>query len=425
MTWSSPGAQRTSAGANGARSGSIIPRILAHTVSSETEPAARPAGPAPKPAQPPAGRLLSLDVFRGATIAAMILVNNPGDESVAYWPLLHAEWNGWTPTDLIFPFFLFIVGVSMAFSFASRVDRGASRAGLLTHVLKRGLILFALGMFLNGFPNHYALSSWRVYGVLQRIALCYVIASVLALWTGWRGQAVAVVGCLVGYWLMMRFVPVPGFGVPTHDIPLLDPDRNLVAWLDRKLLMGHLYEVTRDPEGVLSTIPAVATAVLGLLTGRWLRSDRPARAKALGMAAAGVLGLAAGEVWSAWFPVNKKLWTSSFVLLTAGLALVCLAACYWLLDIQLWRRWAKPLLIFGTNAIAAYVFAGVVAHLIGRLEVHLADGSTASWQELVYQRVFSALASPPNASLLYALVFVAVCWAAMWVLYRKGVFIKI
>jgi predicted acyltransferase len=392
---------------------------------ADTATAARPAEAVPKLAQAPAGRLLSLDLFRGATIAAMILVNNPGDEAVAYWPLLHAEWNGWTPTDLIFPFFLFIVGVSMAFSFASRVERGASRAELLRHVLKRGLVLFALGMFLNGFPNHYQLSSWRVYGVLQRIALCYVIASILALWTGWRGQTVAIASCLLGYWLMMRFVPVPGFGVPTRDIPLLDPDRNLVAWLDRKLLMGHLYEVTRDPEGVLSTIPAVATTLLGLLTGRWLRSERTREAKAFGIAVAGVIGLGAGEIWNVWFPVNKKLWTSSYVLLAAGLALVCLAACYWVLDIHRWRRWATPFLVLGMNAIAAYVFAGVLAHAIGRLEVPLAGGRTASWQEIVYERLFSGLASPANASLLYALVFVAVCWAAMWALYRKGVFLKI
>jgi predicted acyltransferase len=382
-------------------------------------------GRAPGVAAAPAGRLLSLDLFRGATIAAMILVNNPGDEAVAYWPLVHAEWNGWTPTDLIFPFFLFIVGVSMAFSFSSRVARGASRTQLLKHVLKRGVILFVLGMFLNGFPNHYQLSSWRVYGVLQRIALCYVAAAILALWTGRRGQTIAIVSCLVGYWVMMRFVPVPGFGVPTHDVPLLDPDRNLVAWLDRKLLMGHLYEVTRDPEGVLSTIPAVATTLLGLLTGQWLRSERSARTKALGMAVCGAIGLVAGEIWNVWFPINKKLWTSSYVLLTAGLALVCLAACYWILDIERWRRWATPFLIFGMNAIAAYVFAGVVAHLIGRFEVHLADGRTASWQELIYQQLFSGLASPPNASLLYAIVFVALCWAAMWVLYRRGIFLKI
>jgi predicted acyltransferase len=386
---------------------------------------ANPGERAPGIAQPPPRRLLSLDLFRGATIAAMILVNNPGDEAVAYWPLLHAEWNGWTPTDLIFPFFLFIVGVSMAFSFSSRVERGESRPHLLNHVLKRGVILFTLGMFLNGFPNHYQLSAWRVWGLLQRIAVCYVVSAILGLWTGRRGQTIAIVSCLVGYWVMMRFVPVPGFGVPTHDIPLLDPDRNLVAWLDRKLLMGHLYEVTRDPEGVLSTIPAIATSLLGLLTGQWLRSGRSAHAKALGMAAFGVIGLAAGEILATWFPTNKKLWTSSYVIFTAGFALVCLAACYWILDVNRWRRWATPLLVFGMNAIAAYVFAGMVAHVIGRLEVHLADGSTATWQEAIYQRLFSGLASPPNASLVYAIVFVAICWAAMWVLYRRRIFLKI
>jgi len=390
-----------------------------------TLPAAGAAERTPDVAAPAAGRLLSLDVFRGATIAAMVLVNNPGDEAVSYWPLLHAEWNGWTPTDLIFPFFLFIVGVSMAYSFSSRVERGESRPQLLKHVLRRGVILFALGMFLNGFPNHYQLSAWRVYGVLQRIALCYVATAILALWTGRRGQAIAIVSCLVGYWVMMRFVPVPGFGVPTRDIPLLDPDRNLGAWLDRKLLMGHLYEVTRDPEGVLSTIPAIATTLLGLLTGQWLRSERTARAKALGMAVFGVIGLVAGEILNVWLPINKKLWTSSYVILTAGLALACLAACYWVLDIERWRRWATPFLVLGMNAIAAYVFAGVVAHLIGRVEVPLADGSAASGQEVIYQRLFSGLASPPNASLLYAIAFVAMCWAAMWVLYRKGIFLKI
>src|SRR5579863_6501089 len=227
-----------------------------------------------------ASRLMSLDLFRGATIAGMILVNNAGDEPHSYWPLKHAEWSGWTPTDLVFPFFLFIVGVSMTFSFSSRMKRGASRRDLLLHVLWRGAALFAIGLFLNGFPDHYQLASWRVYGVLQRIAICYVISSILVLWAERRGWIVAVIGCLAGYWVLMRFVPVPGFGVPTHDMPLLDPDRNIAAWLDRKLLMGHLYEGTRDPEGLLSNIPAVATCLLGLLTGKWMRSARNLTQKA-------------------------------------------------------------------------------------------------------------------------------------------------
>jgi len=374
------------------------------------------------PSPSPASRLMSLDLFRGATTAGMILVNNAGDEPNTYWPLKHAEWNGWTPTDLVFPFFLFIVGVAMAFSFSSRLKRGESRQELLGHVLWRGLALFALGMFLNGFPNQYQLASWRVYGVLQRIAICYVISAILALWADWRGWIVTIVGCLVGYWILMRFVPVPGFGVPTHDIPLLDPDRNLVAWLDRRLLAGHLYEGTRDPEGVLSTIPAVATSLLGMLTGQWLRSARSAQSKALGVAVFGLTGVLAGKIFNLGFPINKKLWTSSYVIFTAGLALLCLALCYWIVDIKPWRGlWTKLFLVFGMNAIAAYVFAEVMSHWLDHVHV----GGGMSWQEFIYQRMFAPLASPANASLLYALAYVLVCWVAMWVLYRKGIFLKI
>jgi predicted acyltransferase len=374
----------------------------------------------------PSGRLLALDLFRGATIAGMILVNNPGDEQTAYWPLKHANWNGWTPTDLVFPFFLFIVGVSLAFSFSSRLRHGETRAQLLSHVLRRGLILFALGVFLNGFPDQYHLGIWRFYGVLQRIAICYVISAVLVLWSDRRGWIVTIVTCLVGYWILMRFVPVPGFGVPTHDIPLLDPDRNLAAWLDRTIPFGHLYEGTHDPEGVLSTIPAIATSLLGVLTGEWLRSERSARAKALGLAIFGVAGLAVGKFFDIWFPINKKLWTSSFVIFTAGMALVCLALCYWVLDVKRWRAgWAMPFRVFGMNAIAAYVFAEIISHWIEHMYIHLANGRSLTWQEMIYQRVFAGLVSPPNLSLIYALVYVLICWLAMWMLYRKGIFLKI
>lgn len=365
---------------------------------------------------------MSLDLFRGATIAGMILVNNAGDEPSSYWPLRHAEWNGWTPTDLVFPFFLFIVGVAMAFSFDSRLRRGESRQRLLGHVLWRGVALFALGMFLNGFPNQYQLSSWRVYGVLQRIAICYVITAILALWADWRGWVTTAVVCLAGYWMLMRFVPVPGFGVPTHDMPLLDPDRNMVAWLDRQLLAGHLYEGTRDPEGVLSTIPAIATSLLGLLTGQWLRSAAFAKNKVIGIALFGLTGVVTGRILDPWFPINKKLWTSSYVLFTAGLALLCLALCYWIADIKQWRGiWTKPLLVFGMNAIAAYVFAEIVSHLLDHL--HTAQG--VAWQEFVYRRVFAPLANPANSSLLYATSYVLFCWLAMWVLYRRGTFLRI
>jgi predicted acyltransferase len=371
-------------------------------------------------------RLMSLDVFRGATIAAMILVNDPGDGRVTYWPLEHARWSGWTPTDLVFPFFVFIVGVAMAFSFRSRLERGASPGQLFSHALWRGFLLFALGIFINSFPNHFQPATMRIYGVLQRIALCYVITAVLALWTGRRTQLLVAVLCLVGYWIIMRYVPVPGYGIPTHNIPLLDPDRNLVAWLDRKLLWGHLYERTRDPEGLLSTIPAVATCVIGLLTGGWLRSYRSLGTKWMGMAGSGIALIIAGKLFNLWFPINKKLWTSSYVLFTAGLALVCLAVCYWMLDIRRWRgRWTKLFLVFGMNAIAAYVLSEVVADLLDRMQVHVSDGSVLSWHEVVYERVFAPLASPANASLLYAMAYVLFCWAIVWVLDKKGIFLKI
>lgn len=373
-------------------------------------------------------RLQSLDFFRGITIAAMILVNDPGDYGATYWPLRHANWNGWTPTDLVFPFFLFIVGVAMVFSFASRLEKGQSRWQLMKHVLRRGAILFALGIFVNGFPNHFNLHSLRIEGVLQRIALCYVISSVLCLWMGTRGRIATVFTCLVGYWIVMRYVYVPGFGVPTRDIPLLDPDRNLVAWLDRKLLAGHLYEGTRDPEGLLSTIPSVATTLFGGLTGEWLRSKQSPSRKALWMFISGVFGILAGETFSIWFPINKKLWTSSYVLLAAGLALIFLALCYWLLDMRKARgSWTTPVMVFGTNAIAAYVLSETLASALYTWTIHLAGGRAASVQEIIYDTVFSSSSSPPSgfASLLYSISFVLVCWIPVWLLYRKRIFLKV
>jgi predicted acyltransferase len=381
-----------------------------------TLPIAAVSEPQINPAVSPATRLMSLDLFRGATIALMILVNDAGDESAAYWPLRHSAWNGWTPTDLVFPFFLFIVGVALAYSFRSRLARGESRQELMKHVLWRGFLLLALGVFLNGFPNHYDIHTLRFYGVLQRIAICYVITSVLELWTGWRTQITVILGCLVGYWILMRYVTVPGFGIPTHDMPILDPDRNIAAWLDRKLLMGHLYEVTRDPEGVLSTIPSVATCLLGLQTGKWLRSARSGASNAGGMAIVGVVLFLAGEFFNAWFPINKKLWTSSFVLVTAGLALVILALCYWVLDLKQWRGpWTKPFLIFGMNAIAAYVCAALVAHFL----------IYTRWGGALYVRFLQPNFNPSNASLVFALLFVLACWLAMFALYRKKIFLKI
>jgi len=374
-------------------------------------------------------RLQSLDFFRGLTIAGMIIVNNNGDWTAAYWPLQHAQWNGWTPTDLVFPFFLFIVGVSMVYSFRSRLARGEARSAILMHALRRAVILFAIGaLVINSFPNRYDPAHIRIYGVLQRIAICYLIAAIFVLWSSARTQIVAIAACLVGYWILMRYVPVPGYGVPGRDIPLLDPDRNLVAWLDRKLLMGHLYEGTRDPEGLLSTIPAIGTVLLGVLSGQWLRLCRSARSKALWMLIFGAVGLAAGKFFNIWFPINKKLWTSSFVLFTAGFALVLLALCYWLLDVRKLRGgWTMPVLALGMNAIAAYTLSEMLAAGIGAWQIKVAGGGEESVRAIIYRHLFTSPGAAPsaNASLAYSIAFLIVCWIPMWLLYRKRIFLKI
>ena len=368
---------------------------------------------------PSSGRLLSLDFFRGLTIALMILVNNPGSDT-PYWPLSHAKWNGWTPTDLVFPFFLFITGVSLVYSFSSRLARGQSRGELMKHVVRRAVILILLGILLNGFPNRYNLHTLRFEGVLQRIGLCYLAGSLIYFWTKPRGRAAVIFACLVGYWVLMRFVPVPGFGTPTHQIPLLDPDRNLTAWLDRLLFSGHLYEGTRDPEGVISTIPAIASVLFGVFTGEWLRSARTSGRKVLGMLACGAAGFLLAETWNIWFPINKKLWTSSFVLLTTGLALLVFGLCYWLLDVRK-VRWipSKPATVFGMNAIAAYVFSEVIAKLFEVLCQRGTDSCRA------VGTVFARLGSAEFSSLVYSICFVLLCWVLMWVLYRKRIFFKI
>src|SRR6185312_2979145 len=277
-------------------------------------------------------RLVSLDVFRGITIAAMILVNNSGDGEHTYWPLEHAKWNGWTPTDLIFPFFLFIVGVSMVYSFASRTARGQSRRSLLLHALKRSAIIFALGLFLYAYPR-FDIHTARIPGVLQRIAVVYLISSALVLFTGRVTRAVTAAVLLIGYWVLLKDVPVAGYGAG-----VLTMDGNLVGYIDRSVMYNHLWIAHRfDPEGILSTIPSIATCLLGIFTGEWMRSARSTTQKLAGLLAGSAAGLIAGEIWNLWFPINKMLWTSSYVLFTAGFALCVLAACYWMVDLRGWK----------------------------------------------------------------------------------------
>jgi predicted acyltransferase len=369
---------------------------------------------------------MCLDIFRGLCVAGMIVVDNPGNDTKAYWPIMHADWNGWTPADFIFPSFLFLVGISLVFSTASRLQRGQSRAQILLHALWRTLLLIAIGFLVNASPIvGFDIHTFRFEGVTQRIALCYLAAVALELWSGRSGQVIALAACVIGYWAIMRFVPVPGYGVPGRDIPFMDPDRNLAAWLDRKLFMGHLYNVTRDPEGILHTIPAIGTTLAGVLTGHWLRSMKSQTAKAWGMFLVGALGLTAGVLWNRWFPINKNLWTSSFVLFTAGFALVFLGLLYWILEIGQWRRATMPILVLGMNAITAFVADAVLYGPGYSFNAKGPSGASMSWHEAAQAYLESFGLSTPTASLIYSLVALSFCWFLLWLLWRKRVFIKV
>jgi len=365
----------------------------------------------------PSRRLVSLDVFRGATIAAMILVNNPGDWDHVYAPLEHARWNGWTPTDLIFPFFLFITGVASALS-SSAAARPPRRA-FYAKLVRRCAILFALGLFLNGFPSFHW-GTIRIMGVLQRIALCSLAASVVQWELGEIGAAVAAAALLFVYWALMALVPVPGLGAG-----LLEPGRSFAAYVDGLVLSGHMWGATKtwDPEGLISTLPAIATTLFGVLTGRWLVGARSAERKAVGMLLAGLAAVAVGQAWSFALPINKNIWTSSYAVFTAGLALVALSAGYYLIEVQGRKGWAKPFEIFGRNAIAAYVISEMAALILPLLSLNF-RGRAWTVDDL-YRGLFASWLSPLHASLAFAAVFAAATYACAWGLYKKGIFLKI
>jgi predicted acyltransferase len=468
-----------------------------------------PVQPAPNRVLSP--RVLSIDVLRGLTIALMILVNDPGDWGHVYPQLDHAAWNGFTLTDFVFPNFLFLVGASIVFSIQSRIAKGETKRTLALRMFRRALTLFAIKLFLSAFP-HFHVSHLRLYGVLTRIALCYLAAGLicLGLWNT-RHRTRILLGLaaalLLGYWALMRFVPVPGLAfashrdaVPTHAIPILDPDRNLAAWLDRAvnastqrfLHTGSLYNHTRDPEGLLSTLPAIATTLIGCLTGLWLRrtnceeaSSRPAAASVYpkeassrpvassvyskeassrpewggvegpphlpriateitpgrcltGLTLTGLISLIAGLLWNPWFPINKNLWTSSYVLFSAGLSLLLLALCYWLIDIRRFNDKAAgkaalwPWLVFGSNAITAYVVSDLIVETMIWIKVPagtLVDPSSparsiSAWQ-WTYLHLFARHGSTEITSVAFALAFTALCFLPNWFLWRRKIFLRI
>ena len=364
-------------------------------------------------------RLLSLDAFRGLTIAAMILVVSPGSYARVYAPLRHAKWNGCTFADLIFPFFLFIVGMAITLSFSQRLARGDSRLQLARKIAWRTVLIFAIGMFLHGFPGFDG-SDLRIPGVLQRIAVCYAIAAVIALNTGPRGQALIAAAILVGYWALMKYVPVPGYGTGQWT-----PEGNLAAYIDRAVLGGHLLHDSWDPEGILGTLPAVATTLFGVLAGTWIRQPRSQRDRLIGLLIAANAAVGLGLLANHWFPINKSLWTSSYVLFTAGVAMDALAACFWLIDIRGHRSWATPCLVYGANPLPAYVFSSLMTKVLLLWHLTLANGSRVTAKRFVFKHVFLRAASPLNASLLYALAYVALWWALMAILYRRRIFIRL
>jgi predicted acyltransferase len=366
-------------------------------------------------------RLISLDVFRGLTIAGMVLVNNPGSWAHIYWPLEHAEWNGWTPTDLIFPFFVFIVGVAIPLAFARRVEMGGSQRDLYWKILRRSLIIFALGLFLAGFP-YFPLSRIRIPGVLPRLAVCYFLASLIFLKTRPRTQVIIILVLLIGYCLLMTHTAAPGFAPGD-----LSKEGSLASFIDRTVFGAHIWSQGKvyDPEGILSTLPALGTALFGVLTGQWLRTNKSSYEKVAGLFFAGMCCVIIGWAWNPYFPINKGLWTSSYVFFTGGMALQLLGFCYWLIDIKNVRAWTNPFVVFGVNAIALFVGTGLMARLLGLIKLPQADGTKISLQGWIYQHLFLSWASPINASLAYAIVFVLLWLGLMWILYRRKIFIKV
>jgi len=390
-------------------------------------------------------RLISLDVLRGITIAFMIMVNNNG--GAGSWGFMkHAVWNGLTATDLVFPTFVFVVGASIVFAVEARLARGATRAELAWHTVKRAAILFLLGMVVNNFP-FFKLDNMRFYGVLQRIAICYLVVGLFYLWDRrvWT-KAAALVVLLVGYWVLVRWVPVPGAGMPGRDVPFMDQTQNLVSWLDRLLMPHHLYmdssgpnlHNVRDPEGLLSDLPAIGTALIGLLTGLWLRSGRSVKHKAQGLAAAAVTCLALGYLWSLEFPLNKNMWTSSYVLVAAGWSLTVLTLAFWMVEEWGWGRWKGegkskrlvysalvfPWLVLGSNAITAYMFSELVPELLEYIRF-IANGKRTNPMGWMADHVFVHMPDAGWAAFAYSVFTLGYCFIPVWIMYRKRIFLKV
>ncbi len=369
-------------------------------------------------------RLAALDAFRGLTIAGMLLVNNPGTWSAIFPPLEHAPWHGWTPTDLIFPFFVFIVGITSHLSLESAERRGIAPASVRLRILKRGLLIIFLGLMLQSFPWFplTRITEVRFPGVLQRIGLCYLATAFLARGSSWRRITLIVVVLLFGYWGLQTLIAPPGVVHPTIDVP----GETLSAWIDRSIFGTHLWKESRtwDPEGLLSTLPAIGTCLLGLLTGRWLTRPLPLAERLNGLFSAGAIGMMAGLVWNWALPINKNLWTSSYVVFTAGMAAVILGVISWIMDVKGKNRWAAPLVTYGLNPLTAFIGSGAMARVLGMIRLPSADGTT-SLQQGIYHAAFASWLPPRVASLGYAIGFVALWYGILRVMERRGLVLRV
>jgi len=383
----------------------------------------------------PKQRLLSLDFFRGLTVASMILVNNPGSWSHIYAPLEHAEWNGCTPTDLIFPFFLWIVGVSIAFAMGSNKADPSTHQKTIIKAIKRGITLYLLGFFLaifgkimaviiDGKSLAEAFQTVRLLGVLQRIGIVFTISSIIFLRVSNKGIFKLFIAILAIYWALMTFVPVPGIGYAN-----LEKETNLAAWIDRGILTeAHTWASSKtwDPEGVLSTLPAIATCLFGILVGVWLRNkevDQPT--KVAWLFTSGLAAVILGLLWDLQFPINKALWTSSYVLYAGGLASIGLALCYWLIDVQGYKRITTPFVVYGVNAITVFFLAGLMPRVLNLIKLSNADGTKSALLEKVYTTFYTPFFSPINASLLWAITYVLGFYILLYFMYKKNIIIKV
>ncbi len=374
-------------------------------------------------------RLLSLDFFRGLTVATMIMVNNPGSWGHIYSPLAHAEWNGCTPTDLVFPFFLFIVGVSIAYAMGSKKLEPLSHNKTLLKALKRTLILFGLGLFLSLYPKVFtlpleAIKAVRIPGVLQRIAVVFFISAFIFLKNSEKNIFKILIILLATYWALMTFVPVPGLGYAN-----LEKETNLGAWLDRTILTeAHLWKAAKtwDPEGILSTIPAIATGLFGVLVGAYLkRKDIEAAPKIAWLFCIGVAAVLLGLLWDLQFPINKALWTSSYVLYTGGLATIILALSYWIIDVNKYNRFTKPFVVYGVNAITVFFLSGLLPRTLNMFKIEMPDGKEVGAQTWLYQTYFTPHFTPINASFAWAIIYILFWYVILWIMYKKNIIIKV